>query len=421
MRVDGLLGRLAGGLLFGFGEQVVAARRPSRPAAPRPARPAARRPAPARRREGVQAPLPGRALLPVGRHPDLPALRHPLGHLEVLVGVPAVGLLGRPDLVLAQRRAVRLGGALAVGRPPGDVAAQPDEASAARSPPPRPGRRPRSPPGRWRPPRPGCASRRPGSAPGHVLGEGDGGRPVDGDPIVVVQHRQLAQPQVPGQRRRLGRHPLHHVPVAAEHPGPVVDHLLPGPVVAGRQQPLGDREPDPVADPLPQRPGGHLHPRRVPVLGMAGGERAPLALLLEVADPERVAGEVQHRVLQHRGVPVGQDEPVPVEPLRVGRVELEEPGPEHVGGRGQRHGRARMAAAGLLDRVHRQGPDGVDRQPVKVGGRHGRGGLGGHGSSSLLACPVAAWVRPSGAASTLQAFRSSTASAVVANAGSSRR
>jgi hypothetical protein len=38
----------------------------------------------------------------------------------------------------------------------------------------------------------------------------------------------------------------------------------------------------------------------------------------------------------------------------------------HPTGRGQRHGRARMAAAGLLDGVHGQDTDGVDRQPVQV-------------------------------------------------------
>jgi hypothetical protein len=42
------------------------------------------------------------------------------------------------------------------------------------------------------------------------------------------------------------------------------------PVVAGGQQPLGGREPEPVGDALPERVGGHLHPRRVPVLRVPG-------------------------------------------------------------------------------------------------------------------------------------------------------
>jgi hypothetical protein len=39
-----------------------------------------------------------------------------VGHIEVLVGIPAHDLLGQPDLVFAERRAVCLGRVLLVGR-----------------------------------------------------------------------------------------------------------------------------------------------------------------------------------------------------------------------------------------------------------------------------------------------------------------
>src|SRR5205085_11573773 len=48
-------------------------------------------------------------------------------HVEVLVRVPAVELLGRPHLVLPERRAVGLRGVLLVGRAVADVRANADQ------------------------------------------------------------------------------------------------------------------------------------------------------------------------------------------------------------------------------------------------------------------------------------------------------
>ena len=388
--VDGLLGRLAGGLLLRLGERLL-----------QPGVPAGGQLTGQRGPQlcgqlrlglgvGVQPLLP-RLPGPLAlADPDAPALVHPLRHLEVLVRVPAVDLLGGPDLVLAQGGTVRLGGVLGIGCSPGDVGAQPDEAGSL-------GLLDRGLVGGGDRlqvvgvlhlldvPAVGLVP------PGHVLGEGDRSRPVDGDPVVVVQHRQLSEPQVTGQRRRLAGHALHHVAVATEHPGAMVDQLVSGPVVAGGQQPLGDRQPDPVANPLAQRAGGHLHSGGVPVLRVARRLGTQHALLLEVPDAQGIAGQVQHRILQHRGVPVGQHEPVPVEPLRVGRIEPQEPGPQHIGGRGQRHRRPRMAAARLLDGVHRQDPDGIDRQPVQVAAF---GCLHGYTSTSWPSSDQRVWKVP---------------------------
>src|SRR4029450_2478966 len=85
----------------------------------------------ANRLSNSAAPPPVGPGLLVGRALDPPAVVDAVGDVEVLVRVPAVGLLGRPDLVLAEGAAVGLGGVLGVGCPPGDVAAQPDEAGPA--------------------------------------------------------------------------------------------------------------------------------------------------------------------------------------------------------------------------------------------------------------------------------------------------
>lgn len=66
------------------------------------------------------------------------------------------------------------------------------------------------------------------------------------------------------------------------------------------------------------------------------------------------AGEVKHRPQQHRGMTVGEHEPVAVRPNRVLRIEAHDAVPERVDERRQRHRRTRMPRVRLLDRVHRQ-------------------------------------------------------------------
>ena len=174
---------------------------------------------------------PGRARLTV-------EVEHLVGHPERLVGGQAEDLLGRPDLLLAERGPVGLRGVGHVRRRPADVAAQ-DRASEGRS-------------------SSAMARRSAGlegvGVVGHlaqvldvpavgleaadgVVVEGDLGRAVDGDVVVVVDVDQPAEAEVAGQRRRLVADALHEVAVAADHEGVVVDEVGAEP---GPQHPLGD-------------------------------------------------------------------------------------------------------------------------------------------------------------------------------------
>ena len=72
-----------------------------------------------------------------------------------------------------------------------------------------------------------------------VVVEGDLGRAVDGDVVVVVDVDQPAQAEVAGQGGRLVADALHQVAVAADHEGVVVDQVG---AEAGPQHPLGDAE-----------------------------------------------------------------------------------------------------------------------------------------------------------------------------------
>ena len=203
-----------------------------------------------------------------------------------------------------------------------------------------------------------------------LAGERDRRRPVDRDPVVVVEVDELPESELPGNRRGLVRDAFHHVAVAADAVDAVVDDLVVRSVVALGEKPLRDREADAVRETLAERSGRRLDPRRVMHLGMAGRLRAPLAELLEIVEREVVAGEMQRGVLEDARVARGEDEPVAVGPVRVRRAVIHHLGVEEIRERRERHRGAGMAGVRLLNRVHRERPDRVDREPLDVSLRH---------------------------------------------------
>ena len=108
---------------------------------------------------------------------------------------------------------------------------------------------------------------------------------------------------MPGQRARLGRDALLHVAVGGDREGVVVDDVVAVAVEARREHPLGQRHPDRMRDALSQRAGGHFDPREVVVLRVPGRPRPELAELHDVVlETDVVAGQVERRIEQHRGV-----------------------------------------------------------------------------------------------------------------------
>ena len=209
-------------------------------------------------------------------------------------------------------------------------------------------------------------------ARGDVLGEADRRRAGEGDRVAVVEHDQLAQPQVAGQRAGFGLHAFDHVAVAREHIGVVVDDLVAGPVVAHGQVGFGQRHADRIGDALAEWARGRLDPLGQMAFRVPRSQAAPLAEALDLLQRQVIAGQVEQRVEQHRPVARGQDEAVAVRPRRVRRVVAQEAGPEDVGHRRRAHGEARMAGVGMLDGVHGQEADGVDRQVIEARLRHAR-------------------------------------------------
>ena len=276
-------------------------------------------------------------------------------HFERRV-IPAEGLARQRDLVGAQRLAVRLGGAGAIGRALADDGLADDQRRA----------------------RGALACLRDGGIDGvnavavdlvdHVPAVGlearldvvdvpGGDLAVDGDAVVVVQADQLVQLPRAGERAGFVADAFHHAAVAHEDVRAVIDHGMAGAVEFGGEQLLGQRHADSVRQALAQRAGGGLDARRHVHFRMARGAAVQLAEVLQLLDGQVIAGEVQQRVLQHRAVAVGQHEAIAVVPQRVGRVVLEVTAPQGHGDVGHAHGRARVPGVGRLDGVHGERAD----------------------------------------------------------------
>src|SRR3546814_3160968 len=88
------------------------------------------------------------------------------------------------------------------------------------------------------------------------------------DLVVVVEHVELAQLQVSGERRGFGGDAFHQVAIAGDHPGAVIDDDVPGAVVPRGQLRLGHGHAHGVGEALSQRSGGDLDARGMAALGM---------------------------------------------------------------------------------------------------------------------------------------------------------
>ncbi len=97
---------------------------------------------------------------------------------------------------------------------------------------------------------------------------------------------------------------FHQAAVAHEGEGVVVDHIEVVTVELLCQQFFSQRHADRVGDALAQRAGGGFDAGRHVHFGVARGFAVQLAEFLQLGHRQLVAGEVQHRVQQHRGVAV---------------------------------------------------------------------------------------------------------------------
>ena len=199
-----------------------------------------------------------------------------------------------------------------------------------------------------------------------LLREREAGRAVNRDLVVVIEVDEAAEAEVPCERGGFRGDAFHQVAVGADREDVVVAGL--GAELLA-QELLGHAHPDPVPEALTKRSGGRLDSRGLEVLRMARRARAELTELLDVVEADaRIAGEVQARVEQHRGVAGREHESVAVGPLRIGGVVLHDLRVEQVRSRRERQRGARMTGLRRLNGVDRERANRVDAELIELGG-----------------------------------------------------
>ena len=197
-------------------------------------------------------------------------------------------------------------------------------------------------------------------AGGHVLAEGDVRIALDGDLVVIVQGDQLVELQRAGQRAGLVRDAFHHAAVAQDAIGVVVDHREAFPVEMRGQVFFRHGEAHGVGNALAERAGGGFHADGVLIFRMARRLGAVLTEGLQVVHRQPIAEQVQKRIDQHGAVPAGEHEAVAIVPLGIGVGVHHVLAPHGIGHGGGAHRHAGMAALGLLHALGGEDADCVD-------------------------------------------------------------
>ena len=207
---------------------------------------------------------------------------------------------------------------------------------------------------------------------GAVLGEGEGGVAFDGDVVVVVEVDEFAEAEVPGEGGGFGGDAFHEVAVGDDGVSIMVNEGVIGLVEPGCEVGFSYRHADAVGKALPERAGGHFDAGGEAVFGVAGGDTAPLAEVLDLFEGEVVTGEVEEGIEEHGAMSAGEDEAVAVEPVGVGGVVAEVAHPNRVGHGRTAHRQSGVAGVGFLD-----GIGGEETNSVEGAGEK----FSGHGSS----------------------------------------
>ena len=197
--------------------------------------------------------------------------------------------------------------------------------------------------------------------------------------VVIVDPAEVVQAQVPGQGGCFRRDALHQATVSAYRVDVVVEDREARSVVAIGEPLPSDGHPHARGHALPERARGGLD-TRYPVVFRVPGRLAPeLAKVADVLQGHRglsqpfVIGihrlrsrQMEHGPEQHRGVAVGEDEPITIGPDGILRIEAHHAVPDRVDEGRERHRGAGVPRLGLLDRIDGERADGVDCQLVEL-------------------------------------------------------
>lgn len=122
--------------------------------------------------------------------------------------------------------------------------------------------------------------------------------------VVVVDGDEVAELQVTSHTRGLARHTLHSAAITEEHKSVVVNEVEAVLVELSSAMCLSNSKSDSVCETLAQRTSRDLNTGGVVSLRVTRGDTVDLTESLDVVEGERVAEEVEERILEHTSVAV---------------------------------------------------------------------------------------------------------------------
>ena len=137
----------------------------------------------------------------------------------------------------------------------------------------------------------------------HIIAEAEPGAAVNRDRVGIVEHDQLAQAEVPGQRRRLVADSFHQISVTRQCIGVVIDDRVLRRIEPCSHHPFRNGQPHGIGESLSERAGGRLHTGLDASFRVSGCLRTELAEALDILKAQVVAGQEQKRVEHHGAVP----------------------------------------------------------------------------------------------------------------------
>jgi hypothetical protein len=184
-------------------------------------------------------------------------------------------------------------------------------------------------------------------------------RPADLNVVPIGDGDEVRQPVLGGKHRRLPRVPLVLLAVAHRAVNPAIADSIHLPRLgnAGR-----------LRQPRAERPAGRFQPGKARPFRMALQTRPELAERHQLLDGE-VAGPRHRRVAHRDDVPIGEDQPVALRPVRILRVVFEDDEVERREDVGHPERPGRMPAARLDQHLDDVLPDRVS-QLLQLAGRH---------------------------------------------------
>ena len=199
---------------------------------------------------------------------------------------------------------------------------------------------------------------------------------LDRDAVAVVKQDELGQPKMSGEREGFVADPFHQVAIPADRVRVMVQQFHVRGVESRGKHPLRECHAHGITASLAERAGRCFHAGRVTGFRVSGGLAVPLPEGLQLGQGKIVAGKMKKAVQKHGPVTRGENETVPIRPLRAGGTMNKVFQEQYRRNVGHPHGHAGMAGTRLLHPVHRQAPDSVCREKKVVLGDSCRHGVG---------------------------------------------